>query len=302
MAARRWVSTMTNDAKSGESCCRPRAATLSLCVCILAIACAMQETRSITPVISPVAKDCAEWADQAFDSPSPARDEAFIDCIVRRHPFTTTDRLRHRLETGDGDGLFERLMTGEHLAITPDFDCPYVRVAIQSPAGSDDAYQMSMRDLFSMALTRAGFKVVDATAGHHWWASSLALDTGADSVAWTILVRAVPEIGGGEIQFTSVRKTVSGREGSFSGMQSLRAFSKDEAPEAARLAAEGIARELLPAARHRCNDPDSTLEEARIRLEQLRGELAEEIERVRGQQARRKEDNRQKQLEIEVEG
>jgi hypothetical protein len=198
--------------------------------------------------------------------------------------------------------LFDRLMTGEDLAITPGSDCPYLRVAIQSPVGSDDAYQGSMRDLFSTALARAGFQVVDATARHHWWASSLALDTGADSVAWTIIVRAVPEIGGGQIQFTSVQKTVSGRQGSFSGMQALRAFSSDEAPEAARLAAEGIARELLPTAQRRCNDIDATLEEARMRLEQLRGELAKEIERVRRQQARRQEDSRQKELQIEVEG
>ena len=293
---------MTNDAKSGSSCCRPRAATLLLYVCIIAIACSMQETSSITPVKSLVARDCAEWANQAFDSTSPARDEAFIDCIVRRNPSATTDELRHRLETGDGDGLFDRLMTGEDLAIAFDSDCPYLRVAIQSPVGSDDAYQMPMRDLFSTALTRAGFKVVDATAMHRWWASSLALDTGANSVAWTILVRAVPEIGNGEIQFTSVRKIVSGREGSFSGMQSLRAFSNDEAPEAARLAAEGIARELLPAAHRRCSDIDATLEEASMRLEQIRGELAEEIERVRREKARREEASHRKQLKIEVEG
>jgi hypothetical protein len=144
--------------------------------------------------------------------------------------------------------------------------------------------------------------VVDANAMHHWWASSLALDTGANSAAWTVVVRAVPEIGGGEIQFTSVQKTVSGREGSFSGIQSLRAFSKDEAPEAARLAAEGVARELLPAANRRCNDIDIALEEEQMRLEQLRSELAEEIQRVRRQKAQREEASRHKQLEIEVEG
>jgi hypothetical protein len=159
-----------------------------------------------------------------------------------------------------------------------------------------------MRDLFSTALTRAGFNVVEANAMHHWWASSLALDTGANSAAWTVVVRAVPEIGNGGIQFTEVQKTVSGRAGLFSGMQSLRAFSKDEAPEVARLAAEGVARELLPAAHRRCNDIDIALEEERIRLEQLRSELAEEIERVRRVKTLREEARRQKQLQIEVEG
>jgi len=293
---------MTNDAKTGSSYLRPRAATLSLCVCILATACSIPEFGSFASFKFPVARGCAEWAQQTFDSPSPARDEAFIDCIVRRNPAATTDALRHKLETGEGDGLFDRWMTGEDLAIAPASGCPYLRVAIQSPVGSDDASQIPMRDLFATALTRAGFQVVEAAAMHHWWASSLALDTGANSVAWTLLLRAVPEIGNGQIQFTSVRKIVSGREGSFSGMQSLRSFSKDEAPEAARLAAEGVARELLPAAQRRCDNIDATLEEARVRLEQLRGELAEEIERVRRQQARRAEDDRQKQLRIEVEG
>jgi hypothetical protein len=292
---------MTNDAKSGSSCCRPWAAALSLCVCIFAIACSMPEIRSITSSKPPVARGCAEWAHQAFDSPSPARDEAFIDCIVRRKPSTTTEELRHRLETGDGDGLFDRLMSGEDLPSASESDCPYLRVAIQSPVGSDDASQMPMRDLFSTALTRAGFQVVEANAMHHWWASSLALDTGANSAAWTVVVRAVPEIGNGGIQFTSIQKTVSGRAGSFSGMQSLRAFSKDEAPEVARLAAEGVARELLPAAHRRCNDIDVALEEERMRLEQLRGELAEEIDRVRRVKTQREEASRRKQLQIEVE-
>jgi hypothetical protein len=294
---------MTNDAKNGPSCCRPRIASLLLCVVTIVLVCSVQEAWSTMSVEPPVARDCAEWANQSIDSPSPARDEAFIDCIVRRSPSATTNELRHRLETGDGDGLFARLMAGEDLPIAPTPDCPYLRVAVQSPVGSDEAIQEPMRDLFSTALTRAGFTVVDASAMHHWWASSLALDTGANSAAWTILLRAVPEIGNGSIQFTSVRKTVSGREGSFSGVQSLRAFSKAEAPEAARLAAEGIARELLPTAHGRCDDYDATVEEARVRLlEQLRSELTEEIERVQRVRARREAASREKHLTIEVEG
>jgi hypothetical protein len=245
---------------------------------------------------------CARQAVQSFPSPSPAQDEAFIDCIVRGNPSTTTSELRHRLATGDGDNLFDRLMTGEDLPLTSDSNCPFVRVAVQSPVGSDDVDQKPMRDLFSTALARAGFTVVDSNSDHHWWASSLALDTGAKSAAWTILVRAVPEIGLGKIQFTSVRKTVSGREGSFSGMQFLRSFSKTEAPEAARLAAEGIARDLLPAARRRCDDLDGELEEARVRLEQLRNELVERIEHVRRQKQQREEASRHKELKIEIEG
>jgi hypothetical protein len=294
---------MTHDAKNGLSRCRPWVATLSLCVGFNGIACSMPLAfRPIVTVEPPVTVDCAEWANQEFDSPSPARDEAFIACIVRRDPSTTTVELRHRLETGDGNELLDRLITGEDLPIASNSDCPYLRVAVQSPFGSDDTSQMPMRDLFSTALTRAGFNVVNANAKHHWWASSLALDTGANSAAWTILVRAVPEIGGGGIQFTSVQKTLSGRQGSFSGMQSLRMFPKDEAPEIARLAAEGVARELLPAAHRRCDDIVAALELERVRLEQLRGELAEEIQRVRREKTLREEASRQKQLMIEVEG
>jgi len=293
---------MTNDAKIGPRCFRPGTTALSVCVGIIALACSTPDASSIASVEPLVAKDCAEWANQAFRAPSSARDEAFIDCIVRRNSSVTTVALRYKLETGVGDGLYDRLMTGEDLPLSPDSDCPYLRVAVQSPVGSDEAYQKPIRELFSSALTRAGFQVVDADAMHHWWASSLALDTGANSAAWTILVRAVPEIGNGAIQFTSVRKTVSGHEGSFSGVQSLRAFAKDDAPEAARLAAEGIAKELLPAAQRRCGDLDATLEEARVRLEQLRSELTEEIERVRREKARREEASRKKQLKIEVEG
>ena len=331
---------MVNYAKTAASCYWLRTATFLLYVGIIAFACTLQEASSITSVAPSPTGDCTEWVNQRFDSPSPgrdeafidcivrpitfvaspltrdctesanqlfgspapARDEAFIDCLVRGNPSATPNELRHPLEAGDGDGSFDRLMSGEELPIEFDSDCPYLRVAIQSPVGSNDVYQKPMRDLFSTALTRAGFTVVDADTTHHWWASSLTVDTNAYSAAWTILVRAVPEIGDGAIRFMSVRKTVDGREGSFSGMQSLRAFAKHQAPEAAELAAEGIAKELLPAAYRRCADIDATLEETRVRLEQLRSELTDEIERVRRQQGSRENTGRLKDLKIEVEG
>jgi hypothetical protein len=268
----------------------------------IAAACILQAPNSITAVETPVARNCAAWANQKFNSPSPARDEAFIDCIVRRDPYATPDAIRHKLETGDGVELYGRLTTGEELPNAPESNCPFLRVAVQSPVGSKEAEQKPMRELFSQALTREGFNVVDTSAMHHWWASSLTLDTGANSAAWTILVRATPEIGNGAIQFTTVRKTVDGREGSFSGMQSLRAFTKDQAPEVARLAAAGIAEELLPAAHRRCGDIGATLEAARIRLEELRNELTEEIERVRREKTRHENAGPVKQLNIEVEG
>jgi ABC-type Zn uptake system ZnuABC Zn-binding protein ZnuA len=85
-------------------------------------------------------------------------------------------------------------------------------------------------------------------------------------------------------------------------MHSLRVFSKDEAPKIAKLAAEGIARELLPAAHRRCDEFDAELEVTRAHLEQLRRDLAEEIEQVRREKARRNEASRQKHLDLEVEG
>jgi len=269
---------------------------------LLGLACATDQPNAIEAVEISLMRGCEAWAVQVFESPSSDRDEAFIECIVKRDPSVTTNELRHRLATGDGDGLFERLMSGTDLANTSEVDCPYLRVAVQSPAGSDEAEQQPMRQLFSKALVRAGFQVVDADTMHHWWATSLTLDTGPNSTAWTILVRATPEIGNGAIQFTSVEKTVNGRAGSFSGVQSLRAFAKNQAPEAARLAAEGIAKDLLPAAYRRCGDIDASLEEARVRVERLRDELAKEIQRVRREKARREEATRHKQLEIEVEG
>ena len=346
-AAQHWERKLMNYAKTEARCYRLRIAPFLLYVGIIAFACTLQEASSVSAVAPPPTRDCTEWANQLFGSPSPVRDEAFIDCIVRPITFVasnptrvctawanqqfdssspgrdealigcivsenssaTPDEPGHPFETSDGDGLFDGSTTREKLAIEHDPDCPYLRVAVQSPFGSDDAHQKPMRDLFSTALSRVGFKVVDANATHRWWASSLTVDTSTHSAAWTILVRAVPEIGDGAIQFTSVRKSVDGMEGSFSGMQSLRAFSKHQAPKAAELAAEGIAKELLPAAYRRCADIDATLEEtrarleeARARLEQLRSELAEEIKRVRRQQDSRDKTDRLKRLTIEAEG
>ena len=87
-------------------------------------------------------------------------------------------------------------------------------------------------------------------------------------------------------------------------MQSLHSFDKNEASEAAWVAASAIAGELLPAANRRCDDMYATLEEAQMRLEQLRNELTKEIERVRSEKSQRlsEEALRRKQLLIEVEG
>jgi hypothetical protein len=194
------------------------------------------------------------------------------------------------------------IATPANLKSSAEDDCAYLRVSVQSPVGSDEVHQKPMRDLFAAALTRSGFEVVEGDQAHYWWASILAMETGPDSAVWTILVRAVPEIGGGSIQFTTVRRDINGREGAFSGMQSLRSFAKSQAPEAAMLAAAGIATELLPAAYHRCTDIDGTLAEAGMRLEELQKELAEEILRVRREKAEREKAGRGKLLEIEVEG
>jgi hypothetical protein len=269
---------------------------------IIAAICTLQPSIALASVESTTALDCAEWVNQAFFAPSPARNEAFVDCIINRNSSTAEDDLRLNLFTRNDDRFYRQLVTGENLPISGYDDCPYLRVAVQSPLGSDEIYQRPMRDLFIAALMRAGFRVVNADASHYWWASSLAMDTSPDSAVWTILVRAVPEIGNGAIQFTTVRRAVEGREGAFSGMQSLRAFSKSAAPEAAMLAAAGIATELLPAAHDRCSDVDGSLKEAGIRLEQLQKELAKEIHRVRRERAAREKSGPQKQLEIEVEG
>jgi hypothetical protein len=285
----------------GKKLHRSRVKTSSFCLGAIAVGFILALPNAITSIEAPVADDCAASIDQQFEIPSSARDEAFISCIVEKDPSTTRDELRHKLETGSGNGLVDRLTSGESLPAGSDASCRYLRVAVQSPVGSNEEEQKPMRDLFSEALTREGFKVVDPSAMHHWWASSLALDTGDNSAAWTILVRATPEIGGGGIHFTTVRKTVDGREGSFSGMQLLRAFAKHEAPEAARLAAKGIAKELLPAAHRRCSDANLAFEETWGQLEKLRNELTQEIERVRRAHDERERASGVKQLEIEVE-
>lgn len=276
---------------------------ISFCAGMAAIACAHTEINSIFPFSPSVAKQCDEWANLTFDDSSPDRDEEFITCMTARDHSVSREDLLYRLETGDGAGLYERLMSGGNLPIERESDCDYLRMAVQSPAGSSESEQEPMRELFSRALTRAGFEVVPMEVEHRWWASSLALETGPNSVAWTILVRAEPEIGNGKIQFTTVDKTVDGRVGSFSGMQSLRSFDKNEASEAAWTAASAIAKELLPAANRRCDDVTAALEEAQMRLEQLRSELTKEIERVRSEKTQRREEaRRNKHLVIEIEG
>jgi hypothetical protein len=294
---------MMNYAETGLKGSWARTALTSMCAGMAAIACAHTEIKAIIPFSPGVAKQCEEWADLAFNGSSPARDEGFVTCITERNPSASREDLLHRLETGNGSGLYDRLMSGGNLPIASESNCAYMRLAVQSPAGSNEFEQQPMRELFSRALTRAGFEVVPNEMEHRWWASSLMLDTGSNSVAWTIVVRAVPEIGDGAIQFTTLNKNVDGRVGSFSGMQSLRSFDKAEASEVAWIAASAVAQELLPAANRRCDDLDAELEEAQMVLEQLRKELTEEIERVRSEKTQHREEaRRKKQLVIEVEG
>ncbi len=269
-----------------------------------AIACAHTETRPILPFSSSVAKQCERWAVMNFNAPSPDRDEGFVTCITERDRSASREDLLDRLATGAGTGLYDRLVTGRNRPLESKSDCAYMRMAVQSPAGSSESEQQPMRELFSRALVRAGFEVVPIEMEHRWWASSLTLEMGSNTVAWTIVVRAVPEIGNGEIQFTTVDKDVDGTVASFSGMQSLHSFDKNEAAEAAWMAASAIAEELLPAANRRCDDVYATLEEAQMRLEQLRNELTKEIERVRSEKSQRRSEEalRRKQLLIEVEG
>lgn len=291
-------------AETGSRGSRARAVLIVLCVGMTAIACAHTKTRPILPFSSSVAKQCERWTMINFKDPSPARDEGFITCIAKRDLSVSRQDLLDRLATGGGVGLYDRLVTGRSRPLESKSDCAYMRMAVQSPAGSSDSEQEPMRELFSRALVRAGFEVVPIEMEHRWWASSLALEMGSNTLAWTIVVRAVPEIGNGEIQFTTVDKTVDGRVSSFSGMQSLHSFDKNEASEAAWLAASAIAEELLPAANRRCDDVYAALEEAQMRLEQLRNELTKEIERVRSEKSQRRseEARRRKQLLIEVEG
>ncbi len=280
-----------------------RMAVVALCVAAIAAILALQSDRASASVVSTRALDCANWVNESFFSASPERDQAFVQCILDQEAAAAAAG-HDALGNGNEVRAIEALAVGDDISTLPDGDCPYLSVSVESPVGSDEVYQRPMRDLFSAALTRAGFEVVDAEAPHYWWASILAMDTGPDSAVWTILVRAVAEIGDGSIQFTTVRRAVNGRESSFSGMQSLRAFNKTQAPEAALLAAAGIAAELLPAAHRRCSDIDGTLAEAGVRLEELQKELAEEIIRVRRERAEREKTRaqRQKQLQIEIEG
>jgi hypothetical protein len=74
-----------------------------------------------------VAKQCEEWANLAFNGSSPTRDEGFVTCITKRDPSASREDLLHRLETGDGSGLYDRLMSGGNLPIASESDHQVLR-------------------------------------------------------------------------------------------------------------------------------------------------------------------------------
>jgi hypothetical protein len=200
-------------------------------------------------------------------------------------------------DESSGGESFDAFPIDEQLTTAQDPDCPYLRLAVQSPHGSDENYQKALRELLSTSLSNAGFEIVGGDESHYWWASSLALDDGYQS-AWTTVVRAVPEIRGGGIQFTTTYENVDGKIVPFFGMQSLRLFRSKEAPEAATQIADRIAQRLLPAAYQRCDEAVlAANREAEAELERVRSELTEEIERFRQD---REGGTRLKRLQLQV--
>jgi hypothetical protein len=180
-----------------------------------------------------------------------------------------------------------------------DPDCPYLRLAVQSPHGPQDAEQEPLREMLSSSLSRAGFAVVDADDSHYWWTSSLVLDNNVES-AWSTVVRAVPEVKAGGIRFTTTYKQVDGRNVPFSGTHSLRLFDRTNALEAATLIADEIGHDLLPAVHRRCNKAVlAAARQAEAELERVRSELTAEMERVRRDQ--RAGSGKLKVLNLEVE-
>ena len=169
---------------------------------------------------------------------------------------------------------------------------------MQSPHGLDEEYQKPLRKLLSDALVRVGFVVVDDDEAHKWWTSSLVLDNGSES-AWSTVVRAVAELSGGGIQFTTTYKEVDGRNVPFSGIHSLRLFRRGNATDAAMRIADGIAQDLLPTAIRRCNKAIlAAARESDAELERVRSELVEVMEEVRRE--RRDASPNSKGLQLEV--
>ena len=203
-------------------------------------------------------------------------------------------------EPGDepeGKTSFEQLASEQHPTSNQDRDCPYLRVALRSPHGPAELDQKPLRELLSTSLSRVGFEVVDDDESHYWWASSLVLDNGSE-LAWSTVVRSVPEIRGGGIRFTTALKEVEGKPVPFSGMHSLRLFRKHEAREAALKIADGIAQDLLPAVYLRCDKAVlAATRKVEAELERVRGDLIEEMKRVRQDRSR---SQHEKALELEV--
>lgn len=194
-------------------------------------------------------------------------------------------------------GVLGRLAIDRRPTAAVDSDCPYLRLVVRSPLGPDEDYQKPLRELLSTALSRAGFVVVDDDESHNWWTSSLVLGNGSES-AWSTVVRAVPEIHGGGIRFTTTLREVDGKSIPFSGMHSLRLFHRNEAPEAAMRIATEIAQDLLPAVHRRCNQAViAATREADAELERVRTELTREMERVRRE--RRAGSSKSKGLELQ---
>ncbi len=201
----------------------------------------------------------AAWAVQA--TPSPASAESGVE--------------------PQGEDSFERLAIEPDPTTSLDPDCPYLRLVVQSPHGLDEDYQKPLRELLATSLSRAGFVVVDSNDSHYWWTSSLVLDNGSES-AWSTVVRAMPEIKGGGILFTTAYKEVDGKRVAFSGMHSLQLFDRNNARAAAMQISQEIARDLLPAVHRRCDKAVlAAIREADAALERVRNELTEEMDRVR---------------------
>ncbi len=188
-------------------------------------------------------------------------------------------------------------------AASDDESCPYLRLSLSTPQrippADDRELQQEYLAVFALHLERAGFVVAGpSTSRFSWELFSQVEPLGAGRLAWSYALLPMPGLADGMIEFPtfSVIERPGGERVKFTTYHGLEHLRSGDFPLRAALASEKLANLYLPVALELCANRGTSLDLETARLERIRRELTEEIQRI---SAQRREQTKHLELEPE---
>jgi hypothetical protein len=186
-------------------------------------------------------------------------------------------------------------------------DCPYLRVQVVVGEYEENAWgagvrtkrrQDSLAQGLRTRLDQIGFEIVYEPESANWVIYSNAVELPDKKIFWSISMQKLPTVTDDGILLFRPGSviTTGGKSVEFTSTSHLVITGSDEVDDAIAGVTNDIAKKWLPSAQVQCADMEATLFGEAVKLERLREQLVDEIERIQ-----RIRSEQSKQLELEVE-